>query len=386
MQVARKSLLILTILLVYGRVWLSPPFVPGQPAFQPPTPITGNPPPIQAPLFESRFASHGVTKSVHSASLVEVSGGKLRAFWYGGTREGARDVVIYSSLFTPETGSWTEEKPAVTRERLERDLSRYIKKLGNPVALVDRDRMLRLFFVSVSVGGWSGSSINFMVSGDEGVTWDPPRRLITSPFLNLSTLVKGPPLSLQDGSPALPAYHELLGVFGEVLRLDNNGRVIGKHRLSHGTHSLQPVVVPWTSTEAIGLMRYAGPPPARITSVRTTDAGRHWTRPVKTDLPNPNAAITCTALDDGALLLVFNNSESKRDDLSMAHSTDFGETWRIIHSFEETNSPPEGAGHELSYPYLIRASNGDFHLLFTWHRTHIKHIRFNEAWLEQKLK
>jgi predicted neuraminidase len=41
---------------------------------------------------------------------------------------------------------------------------------------------------------------------------------------------------------------------------------------------------------------------------------------------------------------------------------------------------------EFSYPYLIQASSGDFHLLYTWNRVFIKHLRFNQAWLEKKLK
>jgi predicted neuraminidase len=276
--------------------------------------------------------------------------------------------------------------PVITRRSAQQSLYRYIKKLGNPVALLDGDRRLWLFFVSVSVGGWSGSAVNIMISQDEGVTWGPARRLVASPFLNLSTLVKGTPLLFEDGSIALPAYHELIGVFGELLRINRAGQVIGKRRLSRGTYALQPVVVPRSSTEAVGLMRYAGPAPARILSVRTADGGAQWSPPVKTDLPNPNAAISCIGLENGELLLVFNNSERQRDDLSLAYSANHGETWRVIHSFEKETSDPGAPQRELSYPYLIRAGNGDFHLLYTWHRTHIKHVRFNEAWLKQKLQ
>ena len=228
--------------------------------------------------------------------------------------------------------------------------------------------------------------MNVTVSQDEGVTWEPPRRLVASPFFNLSTLVKGTPLLFEDGSIALPAYHELIGVFGELLRINRGGQVIGKSRLSHGTGSLQPVVVARSSTEAIALMRYSGPPPARILSVRTTDGGIQWSQPVKVDLPNPNAAISCIGMENGELLLVFNNSERQRDDLSLAYSANNGVTWRVIHSFEKETSDPGAPQREFSYPYLIRAGNGDFHLLYTWHRRHIKHVRFNEAWLKQKLQ
>jgi len=257
-----------------------------------------------------------------------------------------------------------------------------VRKLGNPVVAAARDGSLWLFYVSVSVGGWRGSAINLTISGDDGETWSRPKRLMTSPFLNLSTLVKGPPLLLEDATMAVPAYHEFIGVFGELLWLDPSGNVIDKSRLSRGAYSLQPVIVPRSPTEALGLMRYAGPQPARILSVRTTDAGRHWSRPKKLDLPNPNAALASIRLPDGTLLLVFNDSETGRQDLSLASSRDEGQTWRVIHRFEHQSS----GSQEFSYPYLIQSRDGSFHLLYTWQRTRIKHVRFNEAWLELLLR
>ena len=100
---------------------------------------------------------------------------------------------------------------------------------------------------------------------------------------------------------------------------------------------------------------------------------------MKTALSNPDAAIACIRMEDGALLLAFNNSETERHDLSLATSSDEGETWRIIHQVEKDGS------RESSYPHLIRTSNGDFHLLYTWARTDIKHVRFNRAWLAERM-
>jgi len=98
-------------------------------------------------------------------------------------------VAIYTSLYSPNEGTWSPERAVITRELAQRQLRRYVRKLGNPVAGRDRAGRLCLFFVSVSVGGWAGSAINLMVSEDEGETWGPPRRLVASPFFNISTLV-----------------------------------------------------------------------------------------------------------------------------------------------------------------------------------------------------
>lgn len=336
----------------------------------------------QVPLFETRFASHGKTQSVHSAAVVQITGGRIRAFWYGGTHENASDVAIYTSVFDPAKGLWGSERAVMTPESTQRQLHRYIKQLGNVVVFKDRNDQLWLFYVSISVGRWSGSAINLTTSGDGGKTWSPVRRLITSPFLNLATLVKGPPFGFGDGTIGLPVYHEFMGTFGELLRVDRTGRVIHKTRLSWGKSSLQPVIIPRTAMEAIGLMRYKGPAPRRVLSFHTADGGLHWSAPAKTNLPNPNTAIAGLRLDNGDLVLVFNNSEYERDDLSLAYRQSDDKHWRIVHQFEKGD---ERSG-EFSYPCIIRTLNGDFHLLYTWHKTHIKHIQFNQAWLEWKLK
>ena len=45
-----------------------------------------------------------------------------------------------------------------------------------------------------------------------------------------------------------------------------------------------------------------------------------------------------------------------------------------------------GCGFEFSYPYLIQARNGDFHLTYTWNRVFIKHVTFDQIWLNRHLK
>ncbi|HLQ27309.1 MAG TPA: sialidase family protein [Acidiferrobacterales bacterium] len=340
--------------------------------------------PVAAPFYRAQLLPNAAARSVHSATAAEISGGRLRAFWYGGSREGASDVAIYTSVYAPGPRTWSPAHVVITREAAQRHLQRYVRKLGNPVVGRDRSGRLWLFFVSVSVGGWSGSAINLMVSEDEGETWSPPRRLIASPFLNISTLVKGAPLQFADGAIGLPVYHEMLGKFGELLRLDAEGHAIQKSRLSWGRSSLQPVIVPWSKTEAVGFMRYSGEPPGRILMVRTTDAGRHWSPPVKTVLPNPNAALGGVLLTNGGLLLAFNNSQDNRDDLSLAYSADYGNTWQIAYRLEGGSTSPQAPSREYSYPWIMQDRAGDVHLLYTWGRSHIKHVHFNLAWLERR--
>ena len=286
------------------------------------------------PFFETRFASSGATPSVHSATAVELTGGRIRAFWYGGSREGATDVAIYTSLFDDERGQWSREVVVTTRAETQADVRRYVKKLGNPVVSRDRDKRLWLFYVSVSVGGWSGSAINFRVSEDEGESWSVARRLVTSPFLNISTLVRGPAVLYADGTQGVPVYHELLGKFGEYIRLGREGRVLDKARMSSGYSSLQPVVVPLDTVRAVGLMRKSGYSPARVLSVETGDAGSSWSAMTPTPLANPDASIAALRTSSGELLVAFNDSEHDRSNLSLALSENDGDSWEVVHVFE----------------------------------------------------
>lgn len=379
------------------------------------------------PRFQTRFVSSGETPQTHAASLVELSDGRFRAFWFAGRREGAKDVEIHTAVFEPGRGGWHRKSPAATRARTQKSLLRYIRKLGNPVAGRAADGRLWLFYVTVSVGGWGGSSITMTTSTDDGETWSPARRLITSPFLNLSTLVKGTPFLYEDGTLGLPVYHEMIGKFGELLRLDGTGAVIDKQRLSSGKYSLQPVVLAQSGSKAVVLMRYAGgQPPNRVIRTSTDDAGQHWSPPVKSELSNPDSALSGVVLADGRMLVVLNDIESGRYRLSLVASHDGGVHWKTLIALEDQAGshgrpldrarfletakglvrdsdatvpdpagPARAAGvqmcrgtgcaFEFSYPYLIQARNGDFHLVYTWNRSFIKHVEFNQAWLDRRL-
>ncbi len=331
------------------------------------------------PILESAFISGDLTREVHSATAVELNNGDIRVFWYGGKREGSKDTAIYSRVFSNTTGSWSDIHGAMDRQKVTLDTRRYIRKLGNPVAVVKGDE-LWLFFVSVSVGGWAGSSINLSVSRDNGSTWGPVRRLISSPFMNISTLVRNAPLLTEQGDVILPAYHEFIGKFSELLRIDSNGAVTGKYRISHGREAIQPAVLPVDSVNAIAFMRNtSAQQPGKLWFSHSQNNLADWTALDPLTLPNPDSAASVVQLDAAdELLLVFNNHPTERDDITMAWRPTGDADWQLIHQFENLDGS-EKIHNPFSYPFLLKAGNGNFHLFYTWKRKHIKHVWFNRA-------
>ena len=366
--------------------------------------------------FDAQFVSSAPGQAVHAPSIVELRDGSLRAVWFSGSREGARDVTIQSAIMDPTSLRWGGESTVFDRRQLQQGLWRYVKKLGNPVIARAPDGSLWLWLVNVSLGGWAGSSITWARSSDDGATWSAPRRLVTSPFLNISTLVKGAPISLQDGSVGLPVYHEFVSKFGEMLRINSTGQVLDKVRISGSQNSLQPVALVAGPLQAQIYMR-SGNATAMMRSA-TDDAGKTWSSTQPSAWPNPDSALAGVVTATGAQWLALNPATRNRGVLALLQtaiggSFDGARSWIVESSATpETRLSPDSyerllgnelkargasaaqtqayvasakrqlcgaasCAQEFSYPYLLQSRDGYIHLVYTWHRTRIKHVRFD---------
>ena len=335
------------------------------------------PSPISAWLPET------AAPSVHAASLIALSDGAIRAFWFAGSREGAADVVINSAVFDPKLSHWSAPTVVMDRVSAEKGLSRYIAKLGNPVPARMADGRLQLFFVTVSIGGWAGSSISSVISDDEGLTWGNPQRLIGSPLINLSTLVKSPAIAFADGRLGLPAYHEWIGRFGEFLRLDA-GQVIDKRRMSSGRGAIQPLVFVNDAQDATAYFRQTrrSGQAKQVPVSQTLNAGQSWQSDADLQIANPNSAVAGLRLNSGARILVLNNIEAGRYRLALMMADAKSSQWQVIEVIEDDEALSEQR-KEFSYPYLISADGNDAHLVYTWDRKKIRHRYFSGAWLKR---
>lgn len=370
-----------------------------------------------APVFKAQFVSSVAGKAVHAPSMVELRNGSLRAVWFSGSREGAGDVTIQTAVLNNGSQQWGPESSLFARSQLQLGLWRYVKKIGNPVIARAPDGSLHLWMVNVSLGGWAGSAITWSRSVDDGSTWSAPKRLVTSPFLNISTLVKGAPVAMTNGEISLPVYHEFITKFAEVLRIDSSGRVIDKVRIPGSHTSLQPVVLANTAQSAQALMRATQG--GQVMSSTTQNAGQTWSVAAPIAAPNPNSALAAAVLQDGSRWLALNPTRAGREKLALVKLDELAAKQIVVEPPEQSKNMATplstedyaavlraqlrstggaeaqtaayvasaqrqlctgaSCAQEFSYPFLLQSSDGALHLVYTWHRTRIKYIRMDAS-------
>lgn len=303
--------------------------------------------------------------------------GDLLAAWYGGRDEVGEDVKIFASRF--HDGGWWPIETLVTREQSQHDLHMRVKSVGNPVLFADSSGV-SLFYVSVLAGGWSGGTICVKRSPD-GKQWSAAKRLATSPFLNVGMLVRSPPVSFADGTVALPIYHELLDKWSALARVDRDGRVVDETRISDGRPLVQPWMIATGPRSAVALLRWSSRMPGSVTVVHTEDSGATWSDIAGTRLVHRDSAVAGIRLRDGSLLVAWNNSAWDRRDLSIARSRDAGVHWSLPRPIERDTTPDNIVRREYSYPFLVATRDGRYHLLYTFQRSQVRHVTFNDAWV-----
>lgn len=335
------------------------------------------------PVFGEQFViPPAAGREAHVASVCETPSGGLAAAWYAGTREGHADVGIFVSRSDGPGAPWGPPQVVVTRRLAVEELDRHIRKVGNSIVFAGPDGTLHMVYVSIGIGGWTGSSLNVKTSPDEGRTWSRSRRLTLTPFFNVSQLVRGRPVGLSGGGVVVPIYHESFGKFPELLwlHLTSDGFPRWRRtRIAGGRSFYQPALAVTGPREALALLRASGHTRRRVGLSVTSDAGRSWSPVVRLDLANPDSALDALPLSGGRILLAFNDSALVRENLRLAVSSDGGTRWVRIATLEDA------PGGDFGYPSLLQGSEGMIHCVYTWNRRAIKHAYFNQAWIDERL-
>ncbi len=338
------------------------------------------------PFFQQQFVSVDAhAPRVHAATAIVNDKGELRTYWYAGAREGAEDVAIFGARYDQRTGAWIDQQKIIDTQTATDGSGHWARKLGNPVAYAHPNGDVWMFYVNVSFFGWAWSTLNIAVSTDGGRTFGDHQRLVTSPFFNRSTLVRSSAVSLEDGYVALPAYHELISKHGELFVFDESADLVDKRRIPAEVPALQPSVVDVDNGDWVAFLRNAAETGDNRNVLRSVskDNGKTWSEAEDSNIPNPDSAVAVIDTPNG-LIMACNNDSDNRDGMSLMHSVDQGLTWQEIYVLDyQANVNQWDHSNEFSYPSFVQDDEGRYHLFYTWQRSKIKHIAFNDEWLAQ---
>lgn len=314
--------------------------------------------------LEKRFIFRSAPfKECHASTIAETPKGDLLAAWFAGTKEGASDVGIW--LSRRSKGRWT--KPVEVAK--EQDTPCW-----NPVLFLGPEgTMWLLYKVGANPRSWSGA---YLKSKDGGEAWSQPVILPAG----LLGPIKNKPILLSDGRILCPSsvesYRAWTGWvesfnpdgtdwqrFGPIVYPGTNYGLIQPTLIEIGPGRIRAFL---RSTRLIGSICVAD----------SDDGGRTWSPARRTTLPNPNSGIDAVRLESGAVVMVYNHTDSARTPLNVAISHDGGEDWSAPKVLED------GPG-EYSYPAVIQTSDGLINATYTYQRKRIRHCAFTEDWVNE---
>jgi len=307
------------------------------------------------------------TPQCHASTIVQTRSGKILAAWFGGTKEGNKDVCIWLSRY--ENEKWTKPvKVADGIQYLTADGKEFRYPCWNPVLFQPSKGALMLFYkIGQSPDSWWGM---LMTSSDDGLTWSLPYRLPEG----IIGAVKNKPVELPDGTIICGSSTEDKGwrVHFELTRdLGNKWIRTGEINNPQKLSAIQPTILKHSDgkLQALGRSRQG-----KIWESWSADGGLNWSEPAFLDLPNPNSGIDAVTLKNGTHVLVYNKTPKGRTPLNVAVSRN-GRDWRDVAVLEDEPG-------EFSYPAIIQTSDGLIHITYTWKRISIMHVILDSGKLE----
>jgi predicted neuraminidase len=311
----------------------------------------------------------------HPACMTELKNGDLYLVYYGGQGEYAVDTAVFGSRLKKGSSQWTTPSPIAHDP---------FRSVGNGVVWEAPDGLVWLFYVVRYGETWSTSRLQFKVSRDGAENWSDASVL----SMDEGDMVRGRPIVLDDGDYLLPIYHET-GHDPESVGPDSTSLFMrfnpakktwsktGAIRSPRG--NIQPAVVQLDDGRLIAYCRRGGDYDPKtvgyIVRSESRDGGRTWSEGKDSTFPNPNAAVDFLKLRSGRLLLIFNDSMTRRTPLTAAISSDQDRAWPIRRNIRE------GEG-DFGYPTAFQSRDGRIHLVYTSNRRSVvNHAVFDEDWV-----
>jgi predicted neuraminidase len=154
-----------------------------------------------------------------------------------------------------------------------------------------------------------------------------------------------------------------------------------------GGAGIQATIAIERDSTLVAYLRDNGPPPNRMQRTESHDHGLTWSIPKDDMLPNPGAGFDMVTIPDGEWLIVFNDLEEGRYDLSVAISDDEGKSWRWKRTIEHDDRKENRTSSH--YPSVIAGRDGLIHVVYSFHRSDInpgktiKYATFPVDWVKQ---
>ncbi|MFT3935712.1 MAG: exo-alpha-sialidase [Chitinophagaceae bacterium] len=306
----------------------------------------------------------------HASTIAETPKGLIAA-WFGGTKEGFKDVCIWTSHLV--NGKWTAPEKAA--EGIINDTLRYA--CYNPVLYQVPNGDLLLFYkIGPNVAGWTGW---MMRSKDNGYTWSAREALpdgYLGPIKNKPVLLNGvlvcPSSTEKNGWKVHFEYTKDEGKTWSKSEDINDGKIVS---------AIQPSILTYKDCRLQVLCRSKN---RTVNESWSSDGGKTWSPMKASALPNNNSGTDAVTLKDGRQLLVYNhvkpdsslpNGKGARTPLNVAISKD-GVQWYAAVILED--SPIS----QYSYPSVIQSKDGMVHIVYTWRREKIKYVKIDPSKLK----
>ncbi len=133
-----------------------------------------------------------------------------------------------------------------------------------------------------------------------------------------------------------------------------------------GGIGIQPTIAIGKDGSLAAYLRDNGPPPKRMQVTHSTDGGMSWSIAKDTDIPNSGAGFDMTNLQSGEWIMVYNDTEEGRYDLTVAISDNDGKSWKWKRQIEHDSRGLE-EGTASHYPAIIQGANGLVHVIYSFH-------------------